>query len=344
MRSIRKKIKSLTRVYQSEDSRRSAPTRLTRDAVRWAYRLFLDREPENEQVVDDHLLRCSTTQDLRGNFIFSREFETKNPMFQSPVLFGDDPPMSIEAVTAEDDLQRLFDHIKSAWQELGKTEPYWSVVISDKYRQENIQANEDEFYRTGDQHVIQLFGSLERNNVVYRDFKTCLDYGCGVGRISRHLAARFEKVLAYDISVPHLQLAEEHLSKERISNVTLRQIKSVRDLEHLPKVDVAYSIIVLQHNPPPVISFIIGGLIKALNPGGIAFFQVPTYRQGYEFSLAKYLSNNATKQGIEMHVLPQREIFEIAQRAGGRVLEVVNDGWTGNRERAVSNIFVIQKR
>jgi hypothetical protein len=101
--------------------------------------------------------------------------------------------------------------------------------------------------------------------------------------------------------------------------------------------------IVLQHNPPPVIAFIIEALIRALNPGGVAFFQVPTYRRGYTFSLTDYLSEDASKGGMEMHVLPQSKVFEIAQRAGGRVLEVIDDTWTGLRVKEVSNTFVIQK-
>jgi hypothetical protein len=46
---------------------------------------------------------------------------------------------------------------------------------------------------------------------------------------------------------------------------------------------------------------------------------------------------------MEMHVLPQSRVFEIAQRAGGRVLEVIDDTWTGLRVKEVSNTFVIQK-
>jgi hypothetical protein len=44
-----------------------------------------------------------------------------------------------------------------------------------------------------------------------------------------------------------------------------------------------------------------------------------------------------------MHVLPQRRIFEIAQACGARVLEVIDDGWTGIRLKEVSNTFVIQR-
>lgn len=327
------------------DRRPSTPSTsgLTPEAVVWAYRLYLDREPENQQVMEEHLRKCASTEELRANFIYSTEFRQKNALLHVPVLLGDEPAMSIEDTCADRDLQRLFDHVQASWQRLGETEPHWSVVVSEDYRQSNLQAHKDSFYQTGKQHVSQLFGSLERNHVPHGGFKTCLDYGCGVGRITRHLAEHFENVIAYDISSSHLKCAADYLAQENISNVNLRQIKQVREIQNLPKVDLAYSMIVLQHNPPPVMAFIIQGLIRSLNPGGIAFFQVPTYRLGYSFSLANYLTDEANKGEMEMHVLPQERIFEIAQRAGGRVLEVIDDGWTGIRFKEVSNTFVIKK-
>jgi len=93
-----------------------------------------------------------------------------------------------------------------------------------------------------------------------------------------------------------------------------------------------------------VIAFIVEALIRSLNPGGVAFFQVPTYRRGYAFSLRDYLAEGSARGGMEMHVLPQSRVFDIAQRAGARVLEVIDDTWTGLREKEVSNTFVIQNK
>jgi len=343
MGSIKELIRSYRSANSHDDRAVSSPTTLTREAVLWAYRLYLDREPENDRVVDEHLRKCSSTEELRNNFIYSNEFREKNPTLHVPVLSGDEPAMSIEHVRSEHDLEKLFDHTQRTWQELGATEPHWSVVIAEEYRQANIQVSKESFYRTGQQHVAQLFSSLERNGVEHSGFKTCLDYGCGVGRITRHLAERFEQVFAYDISLSHLKCAEDYLTGENVSNVVFSHMKRVRDIEALPKTDVAYSMLVLQHNPPPVIAFIIEGLVRALNPGGIAFFQLPTYRLGYSFSLENYFAEEAVRREIEMHVLPQSRVFEIAQRAGGRVLEVIDDGWTGIRFKEVSNTFVIQK-
>lgn len=339
---IRKHVKALIG-GDRRFSTLSSSSGLTPEAVVWAYRLYLDRLPENQQVVEEHLRKCSSTEELRANFIYSTEFREKNSSLHVPVLLGDEPPMTIDETCGEQDLQRLFDHVQRSWQQLGETEPHWSVVVSEDYRQSNLHAHKDAFYRTGKQHVGQLFGSLERNHVLHAGFKTCVDYGCGVGRITRHLANHFENVIAYDVSASHLKCAADYLTEECVSNVSLRQIKHVRDIEELPKVDVAYSMLVLQHNPPPVMAFIIQGLIRSLNPGGIAFFQVPTYRLGYSFSLANYLAEETNKAEMEMHVLSQKRIFEIAQLAGARVLEVIDDGWTGIRFKEVSNTFVIQK-
>ncbi len=81
----------------------------------------------------------------------------------------------------------------------------------------------------------------------------------------------------------------------------------------------------------------------ALNTGGIAFFQVPTYREGYTFLLKEYLNGEATWSAMEMHVLPQVTILEIIREEGDRVIEILEDGWTGWRQRERSNTFVIQK-
>jgi FkbM family methyltransferase len=50
---------------------------LSEDMIQWAYRLFLDREPESEQVVRQKLETLATTRDLRLNLLGSDEYARK---------------------------------------------------------------------------------------------------------------------------------------------------------------------------------------------------------------------------------------------------------------------------
>ncbi len=279
---------------------------LTHLSILWAYRLFLDREPENQKVITEKLKRLTVTdtQSLRREFMESEEFKRQNAPNFTTTLAGDEPPMRVENVFDEALLQVLFKHIQDTWSHFGETEPHWSVLASEQFLQSKINETKDIFYNSGQVNVIQLFKTLERNGLDYTNFKSCLEYGCGLGRVTRWLSPKFETVFGYDISKAHLESAEHYLKTQGIHNVTLHHIREVKDLENLPKVDLIYSVIVLQHNPPPIISLIIKEIVKALNPGGVAYFQVPTYRIGYSFCLEEYLNDEAIRRDMEMHILP----------------------------------------
>ena len=57
------------------------PGGLSREHVIWAYRLLLDRDPENEDVIGPKLAGSQTTAELRHHLITSAEFREKNPDF-----------------------------------------------------------------------------------------------------------------------------------------------------------------------------------------------------------------------------------------------------------------------
>ncbi|HEY2153175.1 MAG TPA: FkbM family methyltransferase [Vicinamibacterales bacterium] len=59
----------------------SQPGKLTREHVIWAYRLLLDRDPENEDVIGPKLAGSRNTAELRHHLVTSAEFRDKNPDF-----------------------------------------------------------------------------------------------------------------------------------------------------------------------------------------------------------------------------------------------------------------------
>jgi FkbM family methyltransferase len=66
------------KLRKETDTNEQHPGGLTRDHVVWAYRLLLDRDPENEDVIGPKLAGSRDTRDLRNHLITSAEFRDKN--------------------------------------------------------------------------------------------------------------------------------------------------------------------------------------------------------------------------------------------------------------------------
>lgn len=312
-----------------------------RVAAHWAYRIVLLREPESEAVVAHLASRVGSSKALRDTLLKSAEARTQPGFPVRPALSGDEPPQAVEVRVSREDEERLLRRVQSVWHGLGKEQPHWSVLSDDAFRRHNIAANLDRFYASGQANVATLVRTLERNGIDPAGLHTCLDFGCGVGRLSAALARRFEHVLAVDVSASHLTLASEAFAKLGVRNATTRLIDRIDDIDALPAADLIVSFIVLQHNPPPVIAALLARLLRRLNPGGVMVVQIPTYMPvGYRFSVAEYAPRN---EDIEMHALPQREVFAIASEAGVDILEVLEDLWTGFPVGSRSNTFVVQR-
>jgi len=321
---------------------------LNKTDVIYAYRLILGRDPENETVIETHR-QAKDLPELRKVFMASDEFKTKlasssssTPIPQS--LSINVPPIQVEITGSEPQMQAMVSHIQNAWKAMGTTEPFWSVVTSDHFKMVNFSDNKNSFYDSGRGSLATFLTMMERNQVDHSTFHSCLEYGCGVGRVTLWLAQQFEQVIACDISAPHLEITQRNLEANRLKNVSLKPINTLEDIEKLPKVDAIFSLIVLQHNPPPVIAMIIRKLMRLLKPGGVAYFQVPTYCMEYRFSIQEYLDNKLQQTEMEMHVLPQWAIFQILAEEKVSLLEVREDDATGSRDKFVSNSFLVQKR
>lgn len=316
-------------------------TGVSREAVEWAYRLLLGREPESEAVIASQIEGNRDFGQLRRSFLSSPEFNDRLPPSARLQLHGREPPIVVESDGSPELLARLFEHVHRSWHQFGEEQPFWSVLTSPEYRDQPEDVAIEKFFESGRAEIERFRKSLERLDLSLDGRPTCLEYGCGLGRVTRHLAPLFEHVTAVDISAAHLAKAKALADAKGIAGIDWMHLQSLDHLDALPQVDVIYSMIVLQHNPPPVIERIIRTFARILRPGGIAYFQVPTYRAGYEFRVADYLNGNL-QPGMEMHVYPQNRIFRIFAEAGAVPVSVVEDGCTGlPRER--SNTFVFMK-
>ncbi|MEP7044067.1 MAG: class I SAM-dependent methyltransferase [Dokdonella sp.] len=312
-------------------------------AVRWAYRIALGREPESDAIVRAYSQRLTTLEELRDTFFGSAEFRgqvsAKVDGIAPPQPSGLEPAMRINCPDRADLRARVFKHIAESWSHFGETEPYWSVLTTDEFRKDRLEENIEAFSEFGATDVNRFLATLKRNGLSIPAGAHCIELGCGVGRLTRWLAPHFAKITALDVSPGHLALAKENVEKHA-RNVDFRQLRRVEDLQELPTAQVFFTFLVLQHNPPPVIEALLDGIFSRLAPGAIAYFHLQTYAPDYHFDLESYLADHEGKITMEMHALPQKDVFRIAARHGMRTIEVLNQT---NPQRMVADYFLMQK-
>jgi SAM-dependent methyltransferase len=251
--------------------------------------------------------------------------------------------MLVEWCASAAQLSELIGRIGEAWTAMGKDRPYYSVLSGPEFLPDNInETSEEHFWQTGFEEASQIEAILSRHGVYRKDLETCVEYGCGLGRVTFPLSRIAKKVHAYDISTNHLAIAKMHAEKSNIKNIKFEHVDG--DIFHtgLQSCDFFYSRIVFQHNPPPLIAILIKLSLKALRPGGIAIFQVPTYAPNYQFQIREYLTSSASAD-MEMHCLPQGAIFELIGDASCQVLEVREDGSIGHVGEWISNTFIVRQ-
>jgi len=314
------------------------------EEVIWCYRMILGREPESPRAISVHT-NISDVTALREAFFRSREFSTqgrasvdlRQKVGRLPL---DVPANEIEYSATETQLNQCLQKIKAAWSHMGNTKPHFSVITNKQYLPDTLEENISSFWASGMIEAECVEKILLRYKIGSLFSRVCVEFGCGVGRVTMGLAKRFGVVHAYDISQGHLSLAEQRAQELRQNNCDFH-LCSDRFLEALEVCDVFYSRIVFQHNPPPVIVRLIENALRALKPNGIAIFQVPTYCVDYRFVLKEWLIVE-NELGMEMHCLPQHAIWEIIKNACCEVLEVREDDAPGT-SRFISNTFVIRK-
>jgi SAM-dependent methyltransferase len=127
----------------------------------------------------------------------------------------------------------------------------------------------------GEEELAALFGRLgadPRGGV-------CVEVGCGPGRMTGALAARFDRVLALDVSPAMLERARSAVDA---ANVKFRAVSGAR-LDGVPDrcANTLVCYLVLQHLPAraAVLAYL-REFARVLEPGGGAFVQLPVLEPG----------------------------------------------------------------
>lgn len=171
----------------------SHPGGLTREHVVWAYRLLLDRDPENDDVIEPKLAGSCDTRELRHHLMTSAEFQENNRDY----AHTNDRTIVIKEIDAGPTLVRLFvdlsDHV------IGLN------IVRGAY-----ESDEAAFARS-----------------VLKPGDTALDVGAHIGFFAMQMAAAVGpsgKVYAFEPFDPNAELLERAIAENRFADrIVLRR-------------------------------------------------------------------------------------------------------------------------
>jgi SAM-dependent methyltransferase len=205
-------------------------------------------------------------------------------------------------------------HVRD-WNELAELDPIWAVLHEAPGDDDRWQI--DDFFATG---VGEVSGALDHARELGRpqDALLALDFGCGLGRLTRALADRFERCIGVDVSETMIAAATR-LNADRPNCEFVLNTRPDLGAFETGSFDLVYSSIVLQHLPAERdVERLIGEFVRLISPSGIAIFQMPS------------------AISIRYRLQPRRRMYAAARRVGIRAAWLLAHGLNPIRVRALA--------
>jgi len=227
---------------------------------------------------------------------------------------------------------KAFKENEELYEKFGKEDPFWAVLTQKQYKGMDIDL--EKFFATGRDDISFHLKKIEEMNLSLNK-QRCLDFGCGVGRLSNALAEHFEQVSALDVSSSMIERAESLRKHDNIEFVLNKQPDlTVFEDETF---DFIFTDKTLQHIPYPPSKTYIEEFLRVLKPSGIVVFMVPDGRyfvegsvshrvsQFYRDNVRPFFKRLRGKPPVQIHPFSKRKIGEIIAAKNGRILMTETD-------------------
>jgi SAM-dependent methyltransferase len=186
--------------------------------------------------------------------------------------------------------------MREFWDERAREDAFYFVDSRLEYGRPDLER----FWAGGSEDLDRILAALgldlDREAVV-------VEIGCGVGRLTRALAARARRVIALDVSEQMLRLAREHNPALENVDWQLGDGRSLSGVEDAVA-DACLSHVVFQHIPDPEVTLgYVREIGRVLRPGGWAAFQI---------------SNDPSVHDLAAHRSRRRRLADRALALAGR--------------------------
>lgn len=226
---------------------------------------------------------------------------------------------------------RSLAKLRRNWEGLARADALWSICSDPSKRGSKWEP--DELFRTGETEIERVFDYLKSIGISPDLNSPALDFGCGVGRLTRALGQHFTECWGVDIAPTMIRLAEEF-------NRTFARCKFwLNDSEALTKFHdgyfgFIYTSIVLQHIPRKHVVRYLREFERVLRVGGVLVFQIADAdrtailqrvrnRLGFRRKWKRLLGfKDADSFEMGMHPIPEKEVRSMLNSTRLRVMDV----------------------
>ncbi len=231
--------------------------------------------------------------------------------------------------------------LEQDWEDLATVDPLWAILSDPDRRGGGWDLAE--FMATGESEIEAVMRKAQAMGYP-KSLDRALDFGCGVGRLTRAMAVRFGEAVGVDISASMVEQAR--VVNESVENCSFR-VNVVDNLAIFDDAsfDLIYSNIVLQHVPrADVVEAYVGEFVRLLRPGGLLVFQLPAriplrYQLQPRRRLHQLLRSLGVPSGtlqrrlglhpISMTAVPQNRVERWLGERGATLLDVEHSNIAG---------------
>jgi len=234
-------------------------------------------------------------------------------------------------------MPRDLAHHQRDWDDLAALDPMWAILGDPALRFGRWDA--EEFFASGERELAATLDAAAPFHLP-REWSAALDFGCGLGRITRALAGRFGTAVGIDISQEMVaratQIATDTPNLEYALN-TEPDLTLLGDR----RFDLVWCRLVLQHQPSRAHALgYLAELLRVLAPGGLLYLQMPVAiplvrrleprRRVYALLRRLGVSQRALYERLKLHpvrmtAVPEHLLERAITERGGRVAHRVRE-------------------
>jgi SAM-dependent methyltransferase len=240
----------------------------------------------------------------------------------------------------------------SDWNALAKLDPLWTI-LSDPQKKFGGWKPE-EFFATGEEEAKRVLAMCDSHGLKV-SYGRLLDFGCGVGRMTRAFSSHFTSCTGIDVSENMVSLARVY-NRERPHCDFVSSQSTVLPFSD-GSFDFVFSVLVLQHLPTrTMILGFIGEFIRVAKENQVIVFQVPIevpLRRRIQLrrrlwaalsflAIPKSWLFRAGLAPIQINGVSEQQVEEVAISKGARVQAV--ERYDASEGEFHSNYYFIVKR